>query len=376
MTKIMDQQMPTDGEDLMRQTPDSPRRLGIVGRLAQALREQNWFAFALEVAIVVTGVFLGMQANIWNEQRKVDERFRLGIRELYPEILAAAFLEESLEDKLSAQLVLIDSLLQYPQAVDPRRLPAIIHLLDDYVFTDYAFNREGIAWKADFLEVDAQDLHRVQLAQELRTYLLGNDLWAQAREDFGLTALMTNHLRARGIPVRFYVGQSYAQYVTYNAGAGYTPAQLVRVSALLKEETFVADLMNVRWEKETMLSYAGRGLTRANEIWAAMKRCDPSFDFSIQHLEIVGPGVAGGDWYTGQAMRRVQPDDDLVWEREVDLVAGEVKFRTDAKWSMDWGQGELDAERLVFRGGNITAPAGRYRVRVDLRAREVGLVKR
>ena len=54
-------------------------------------------------------------------------------------------------------------------------------------------------------------------------------------------------------------------------------------------------------------------------------------------------------------------------------MAGEVKFRTDANWLMDWGQGELDAERLVFRGGNIAVPAGRYRVRVDLRARELKL---
>ncbi len=367
----MIEQEPVNDDYPFIEKPSPQRRLSIVRRLAQALREQNWFAFALEVAIVVTGVFLGMQANIWNEQRKVDESFRLGIRELYPEILAAAFLEGSLEDKLSAQLVLIDSLLQYPRAMDPRRLPAIIHLLDDYVFSDYAFNREGIAWKADFLEVDAQDLQRVQLAQVLRGYLLGNDPSARGREDFGLTELMTKHLRARDIPVRIYVGQSYAEYVAYNAEAGYTPAQLLRVSALLKEEAFVADLMNVRWEKETMLSYAGRGLTRAVEIRAAMKRCDPSFDFSIQHLEIVGPGVAGGDWYTGQVMRRVRADDDLVWEREVDLVAGEVKFRTDANWLMDWGQGELDAERLVFRGGNIAVPAGRYRVRVDLRAREV-----
>jgi len=48
----------------------------ILRRLAEALRTQNWFTVVLEVAIVVVGIFIGLQVDDWNQSRKnqIDER--------------------------------------------------------------------------------------------------------------------------------------------------------------------------------------------------------------------------------------------------------------------------------------------------------------
>ena len=40
-----------------------------LNKIAGQLREQNWFALAAELVIVVVGVFLGLQAANWNEER-------------------------------------------------------------------------------------------------------------------------------------------------------------------------------------------------------------------------------------------------------------------------------------------------------------------
>jgi hypothetical protein len=42
----------------------------ILKRLAEAIREQNWFTVVLEVMIVVVGIFIGLQVDDWNEDRK------------------------------------------------------------------------------------------------------------------------------------------------------------------------------------------------------------------------------------------------------------------------------------------------------------------
>ncbi len=42
----------------------------ILRRLATALREQNWFTVALEILIVVVGIFVGLQVDQWNQSRK------------------------------------------------------------------------------------------------------------------------------------------------------------------------------------------------------------------------------------------------------------------------------------------------------------------
>lgn len=45
-----------------------PRRAHtILGRLAQAVRQQNWFAVALELVIVVLGVVIGFQVTAWGQ---------------------------------------------------------------------------------------------------------------------------------------------------------------------------------------------------------------------------------------------------------------------------------------------------------------------
>ena len=47
----------------------------ILRRLADAIREQNWFTVTLEVSIVVVGIFIGLQVDNWNQARKdrIDE---------------------------------------------------------------------------------------------------------------------------------------------------------------------------------------------------------------------------------------------------------------------------------------------------------------
>ncbi|MBX7526065.1 hypothetical protein [Qipengyuania vesicularis] len=44
-----------------------------LNKIAVQLREQNWFALAAELVIVVVGVFLGLQAANWNEERQERE---------------------------------------------------------------------------------------------------------------------------------------------------------------------------------------------------------------------------------------------------------------------------------------------------------------
>ena len=42
----------------------------ILRRLAQNLKQQHWTAIGIELAIVVLGVFIGMQVSNWNEERR------------------------------------------------------------------------------------------------------------------------------------------------------------------------------------------------------------------------------------------------------------------------------------------------------------------
>ena len=48
----------------------------ILRRLADAIREQNWFTVVLELAIVVIGILIGLQMDDWNQRRLERESDR------------------------------------------------------------------------------------------------------------------------------------------------------------------------------------------------------------------------------------------------------------------------------------------------------------
>jgi hypothetical protein len=57
----------------------------IVGRIAGALRRQDWMAVVIELIVVVLGLFLGLQLNAWKEGRDASVREQLALERLLQE---------------------------------------------------------------------------------------------------------------------------------------------------------------------------------------------------------------------------------------------------------------------------------------------------
>jgi hypothetical protein len=58
----------------------------IFKRAVAKLRAQDWFAIAIELGIVILGVFIGNWVNDWSQQRAADRETRELLRELRPEM--------------------------------------------------------------------------------------------------------------------------------------------------------------------------------------------------------------------------------------------------------------------------------------------------
>ena len=57
----------------------------ILSRIAKALRDQNWFAVAIEFTIVVAGVVIGFQVSQWADNRALDQRREAALERLHDE---------------------------------------------------------------------------------------------------------------------------------------------------------------------------------------------------------------------------------------------------------------------------------------------------
>lgn len=65
----------------------TPRRTTFVGRLADALREQNWAAVGIELGIVVLGVLIAFQVTAWGEARADRSKEEVYLRQLAADLV-------------------------------------------------------------------------------------------------------------------------------------------------------------------------------------------------------------------------------------------------------------------------------------------------
>lgn len=95
----------------------------------------------------------------------------------------------------------------------------------------------------------------------------------------------------------------------------------------------------------------GKTLTRTN-----------NFEIGIKpNIGIIGSATPTG-WDSDTDMPEVSPG---VYEVVIELIAGEVKFRADNAWTVNWGASTFPSGIGTQDGPNIPVPAGTWKVRFE-----------
>ena len=97
----------------------------IFRRLAQQLREQNWTAIFIEFVLLVLGVFLGIQAANWNEDRVERELVRGHLSEIAADLRRHNDLSADLDSSAKMRISAVDYI--YREAFGTR-LPTTLML--------------------------------------------------------------------------------------------------------------------------------------------------------------------------------------------------------------------------------------------------------
>ena len=135
-------------------------------KLADAFRTQNWFSVAVEVAIVVVGILIGLRANDWADRRATEKLYRTALQ---------VFLEESesnrklldrtigtIESRIPALEQALGGLVRCEAWPDAERtLNDVIDMSYRSIRPDQAFVAyEAVSSNARFQEVMSADFRR------------------------------------------------------------------------------------------------------------------------------------------------------------------------------------------------------------------------
>ena len=76
----------------------------IIQRMARALKTQDWSTIAIELVVVVVGIFLGLQVDDWNDRRKEAAREEANLQRLLTDIDEMISRHESYEEEAKSKL--------------------------------------------------------------------------------------------------------------------------------------------------------------------------------------------------------------------------------------------------------------------------------
>lgn len=86
----------------------------ILRRFMKHVTDQNWFAVGLDVIVVITGIFLGMQVTEWNEGRKdleEEKRYLISLhRDLYASVTDQTGEIQGLKETLPPMAVVVQAI--------------------------------------------------------------------------------------------------------------------------------------------------------------------------------------------------------------------------------------------------------------------------
>jgi hypothetical protein len=105
----------------------------ILRRVADQVREHDWFVVAIEFVIVVLGVFLGLQASNWNEAR-LDRAIAAGhLAEIAEDLQAHLDFHDRLYGSAVARISAADYLLRAAgKAAPPPSVVAVVRDHEDF----------------------------------------------------------------------------------------------------------------------------------------------------------------------------------------------------------------------------------------------------
>ncbi|MBK8701743.1 MAG: SusF/SusE family outer membrane protein [Saprospiraceae bacterium] len=111
-------------------------------------------------------------------------------------------------------------------------------------------------------------------------------------------------------------------------------------------------------------------ITQAGKYFITFNRGTGEYSFeeikNYESIGVIGTATAGG-WDSDTDLVRDATNGDL-WKARLDLTEGEIKFRANEAWDINWGGTEFPAGVGVLGGPNLVVPeAGKYQISFNTR---------
>ncbi len=308
---------------------------GVRQKLLGENRIRKYAVYAIgEIVLLVFGIMIAVQINKWYEKKKQVERFDLAVEQVYNDI------DLQLQDLLFTSalnqnaIYWIDILLDDPDSIPDVTLPHILFYLDlaRDVNNLENFNANNLTSN---LNLEAADSLRIKLTKEITSYT-ENTKWNETPINNLFTPLLNNI----GLPTpNVIIGFSFFNNFSNIDKSFFTQDELAICRTFIKTNEARKLLRTLRANRTKMeVLFVRNSIADCRSVLKEIKAYKPDVRLFYVEVGIIGTSIDGYDDVGAKSTpMSLTNKAENIWELDIYLKPGTVKFRTRDSWNESWG---------------------------------------
>ena len=328
-------------------------------KLAAENKVMAYLRYAVgEILLVVIGILIALQVNNWNEQRKSNEKFNAVLEQIYTIVDQDVQSLSNFESAFIQQSNIIDSLIYYPEKIDPALLPSLLYYAD---IIPNAFTSQA-AHQMDLLEFNPQNLSQSRLYKSIASYVFLKQ-WNLNNAPKHITQLLIQYDLPEPALISWYFNSNN---IEKNIARGfYTKEQQKKALKIVGEVPFRVALKSAKSQNQLAILTVQNRKGAAISILRMIKKYYPKGRLLYQDIGIVGNATTNKNWTENLPMTLIN-EQKSIWEANIKLGNGSLKFRDGNSWVANWGGETFPSGNTKWFGSDITVKKGYYKVTLNL----------
>lgn len=327
----------------------------------------KYFKYAIgEIVLVVIGILIALQFNNWNETRKNEDEFKAVLQQIYTVVDQDSENLTLIRKNVSKQIEIIDNIVQNPESINNKLLPHLLFYLD---LEQSNLNSE-ISYLLGYLKFNPKNPKQSNLNKSLSSYGKAiNEDYKSSRYD------ITSLLEESNVPYPS-ITFSYSALNDYQNidSTFFDESDIKNTLKLLESPKFQNALKSSRSIKFTNLIFIDDIINLTNTNKRLIQDYYPNVKLLYSNIGLVGDATQHNNW-TQNIPLTLTNESQSIWEGDVILSDGSLKFREGENWNFNWGGDAFPSGNTYSYGDNIKIKSGSYHVILNLSEKTYKFIK-
>lgn len=334
--------------------------IGFFRRIRKKLANENQFVkysrYAIgEIVLVMVGILLALYVNNWNENLKQEATFKSTLEQLYNTLKMDAYQFENQVKGYNNKIETIDFILTSPDSIDGYHMPYVLYSLtmigEKSSETETAFHVKDLT--------NGINNKQKEISKQIINYVSTFDFFDETIDDDLVSSLKSINLAFPKVDAdNLMTGWVTTDSTYYSENDDYKVIQLVHSNA------FKATIKTMRTRLIYFSANAFKRYGDAVSLRKLIKDYHPKVKLLFKDVGVKGTAIDGFDNVYGKSTPMLLTDvENDIWELDIYLLKGAIKFRCRDSWAINWGAGDFPKGVGFFDGPDIiVAEEGNYHI--------------